>query len=222
MPLCNEDFVRFPKKSTSADLFILLSFIGMGQEWNLLVRQKWNWSSVALLFWRHPQCRCHFLSQSLTNCVFFKIFPRKNFWHARSDAFSLSSRNIIFGKSRIGGWLGSDVWSKQTVEKICCLQKYQKSTAENWNDWIILVVFKKNIDLYFCLLCCGHACQISCYLLHLLSSQANAMLVKEVDIEKINSFEQPYITAIKTLWADPGIQEAYDRRREYQLSDSTK
>lgn len=35
MPLCNEDFVRlsgFSKKSTSTDLFILLSFIGMGQE----------------------------------------------------------------------------------------------------------------------------------------------------------------------------------------------
>lgn len=148
MPLCNEDFVRFRKKSTSADLFILLSFIGMGQEWNLLVCQKRNWSSVALFFffflWRHPQCRCHFLSQSLTNCVCFKIFPRKNFWHARSDAFSLSSRDIIFGKSRIGGWLGSDVWSKQSVEKICYLQKYQKSTAENWNDWIILVVFKKH------------------------------------------------------------------------------
>lgn len=52
--------------------------------------------------------------------------------------------------------------------------------------------------------------------------QANAMLVKEVDIEKINGFGEPYIAAIKTLWADPGIQEAYDRRREYQLSDSTK
>uniref|UniRef100_A0AAZ1XHL8 Guanine nucleotide-binding protein subunit alpha n=1 Tax=Oreochromis aureus TaxID=47969 RepID=A0AAZ1XHL8_OREAU len=38
-------------------------------------------------------------------------------------------------------------------------------------------------------------------------NRANAMLVKEVDIEKINSFEQPYITAIKSLWADPGIQE---------------
>lgn len=52
--------------------------------------------------------------------------------------------------------------------------------------------------------------------------QSNAMLVKEVDIEKINGFDQPYIAAIKSLWADPGIQEAYDRRREYQLSDSTK
>lgn len=54
------------------------------------------------------------------------------------------------------------------------------------------------------------------------SFQANAMLVKDVDIEKINGFDQPYIAAIKSLWADPGIQEAYDRRREYQLSDSTK
>ncbi|XP_056915535.1 guanine nucleotide-binding protein subunit alpha-11b isoform X1 [Takifugu flavidus] len=50
----------------------------------------------------------------------------------------------------------------------------------------------------------------------------NAMLVKEVDIEKISSFDQSYVVAIKSLWADPGIQEAYDRRREYQLSDSTK
>lgn len=48
------------------------------------------------------------------------------------------------------------------------------------------------------------------------------MVVKEVDIEKVSTFEQPYISAIKTLWDDPGIQEAYDRRREYQLSDSTK
>ncbi|KAI7809664.1 putative guanine nucleotide-binding protein subunit alpha-11-like [Triplophysa rosa] len=53
-------------------------------------------------------------------------------------------------------------------------------------------------------------------------NKANAMLVKEVDIEKVMSFDQPYVSAIKMLWSDPGIQEAYDRRREYQLSDSTK
>ncbi|XP_043089453.1 guanine nucleotide-binding protein subunit alpha-11b isoform X2 [Puntigrus tetrazona] len=53
-------------------------------------------------------------------------------------------------------------------------------------------------------------------------NKANAMLVKEVDIEKVSSFDHPYINAIKMLWSDPGIQEAYDRRREYQLSDSTK
>uniref|UniRef100_A0A3Q2V8R6 Guanine nucleotide-binding protein subunit alpha n=1 Tax=Haplochromis burtoni TaxID=8153 RepID=A0A3Q2V8R6_HAPBU len=50
----------------------------------------------------------------------------------------------------------------------------------------------------------------------------NALVVRDVDVEKVASFEQPYISAIKMLWADPGIQEAYDRRREYQLSDSTK
>uniref|UniRef100_A0A8C6UPA4 Guanine nucleotide-binding protein subunit alpha n=1 Tax=Neogobius melanostomus TaxID=47308 RepID=A0A8C6UPA4_9GOBI len=53
-------------------------------------------------------------------------------------------------------------------------------------------------------------------------NRANAGLVKEVDIEKINSFEEPHISAIRCLWSDPGILEAYDRRREYQLSDSTK
>ncbi|MEQ2177975.1 hypothetical protein GOODEAATRI_009303 [Goodea atripinnis] len=50
----------------------------------------------------------------------------------------------------------------------------------------------------------------------------NSLLVREVDVEKVSTFEEPHISAIKRLWADPGIQEAYDRRREYQLSDSTK
>lgn len=52
--------------------------------------------------------------------------------------------------------------------------------------------------------------------------QGHANLVKEVDVEKISMFENPYIDAIKSLWNDPGIQECYDRRREYQLSDSSK
>ncbi|NP_001038501.1 guanine nucleotide-binding protein subunit alpha-11a [Danio rerio] len=53
-------------------------------------------------------------------------------------------------------------------------------------------------------------------------NKKNALLVREVDVEKVCSFEQPYVAAINKLWMDPGIQEAYDRRREYQLSDSTK
>ncbi|KAK9967484.1 hypothetical protein ABG768_001882 [Culter alburnus] len=53
-------------------------------------------------------------------------------------------------------------------------------------------------------------------------NKSNALLVREVDVEKVCSFDQPFINAIKMLWTDPGIQEAYDRRREYQLSDSTK
>ncbi len=54
------------------------------------------------------------------------------------------------------------------------------------------------------------------------SLQGNANIVREVDVEKVYMFENPYVDAIKSLWNDPGIQECYDRRREYQLSDSTK
>uniref|UniRef100_A0A2K5KME2 Guanine nucleotide-binding protein subunit alpha n=1 Tax=Cercocebus atys TaxID=9531 RepID=A0A2K5KME2_CERAT len=41
--------------------------------------------------------------------------------------------------------------------------------------------------------------------------KAHAQLVREVDVEKVSAFENPYVDAI----------ECYDRR-EYQLSDSTK
>uniref|UniRef100_A0ABA3J5U0 Guanine nucleotide-binding protein subunit alpha n=1 Tax=Gadus morhua TaxID=8049 RepID=A0ABA3J5U0_GADMO len=49
-----------------------------------------------------------------------------------------------------------------------------------------------------------------------------ANIVKEVDVEKVFALENPYVDAIKSLWNDPGTLECYDRRREYQLSDSTK
>ncbi|XP_066194337.1 guanine nucleotide-binding protein G(q) subunit alpha isoform X2 [Sylvia atricapilla] len=55
-----------------------------------------------------------------------------------------------------------------------------------------------------------------------LSQLAHAQLVREVDVEKVSTFENPYVDALRSLWNDPGIQECYDRRREYQLSDSTK
>ena len=52
--------------------------------------------------------------------------------------------------------------------------------------------------------------------------QENSKLVKQVDYETVTTFEQQYVIAIRALWADPGIQECYDRRREYQLTDSAK
>ena len=52
--------------------------------------------------------------------------------------------------------------------------------------------------------------------------QENAKLVKEIDYETVTSFEKQYVDAIQCLWADSGIQECYDRRREYQLTDSAK
>jgi G-protein alpha subunit. len=52
--------------------------------------------------------------------------------------------------------------------------------------------------------------------------QEKAELIRSVDFETVTTFESPYVEAIKELWADPGIQECYDRRREYQLTDSAK
>ncbi|XP_038660846.1 guanine nucleotide-binding protein subunit alpha-14 [Scyliorhinus canicula] len=50
----------------------------------------------------------------------------------------------------------------------------------------------------------------------------NANMVKEVEVDKVITFDRVYVEAIKKLWNDPGIEECYDRRREYQLSDSAK
>lgn len=50
----------------------------------------------------------------------------------------------------------------------------------------------------------------------------HAELVRTVDYESVSTFEEPYVTAMKSLWQDAGIQHCYDRRREYQLTDSAK
>lgn len=50
----------------------------------------------------------------------------------------------------------------------------------------------------------------------------HAELIRSVDFETVTTFEPPYVQAIKDLWAEAGIQECYDRRREYQLTDSAK
>lgn len=52
--------------------------------------------------------------------------------------------------------------------------------------------------------------------------QANAALVGAVEVEKVTKLTGPCVEAIRSLWSDPGIQECYIRRREYQLSDSAK
>ncbi|THD26571.1 Guanine nucleotide binding protein q polypeptide [Fasciola hepatica] len=52
--------------------------------------------------------------------------------------------------------------------------------------------------------------------------EANVSLVREVDCETVNSLEEDKCEAIRTLWADKGMKECYERRREYQLTDSSK
>lgn len=54
------------------------------------------------------------------------------------------------------------------------------------------------------------------------SNMGKAELIRAVDYETVTTFENPYVDAIKDLWNEAGIQECYDRRREYQLTDSAK
>ncbi|NXP52224.1 GNA14 protein, partial [Heliornis fulica] len=53
-------------------------------------------------------------------------------------------------------------------------------------------------------------------------NEENARMIKEVEVDKVTVLERKQVEAIKKLWEDTGIQECYDRRREYQLSDSAK
>ena len=56
----------------------------------------------------------------------------------------------------------------------------------------------------------------------LYSFQDCADLVRSVDFETVTTFDPPFVEAMKNLWHDKGIAECYDRRREYQLTDSAK
>ncbi|XP_009283538.2 PREDICTED: guanine nucleotide-binding protein subunit alpha-14 [Aptenodytes forsteri] len=53
-------------------------------------------------------------------------------------------------------------------------------------------------------------------------NEESAQMIKEVEVDKVRVLERKQVEAIKKLWEDSGIQECYDRRREYQLSDSAK
>ncbi|XP_046857586.1 guanine nucleotide-binding protein G(q) subunit alpha-like isoform X1 [Xenia sp. Carnegie-2017] len=54
------------------------------------------------------------------------------------------------------------------------------------------------------------------------SNEDLVSVVRSVDPDSVTSFKKEYYDAIKSLWQDSGIQECYDRRREFQLSDSCK
>ncbi|XP_072020572.1 guanine nucleotide-binding protein G(q) subunit alpha-like isoform X1 [Amphiura filiformis] len=54
------------------------------------------------------------------------------------------------------------------------------------------------------------------------SNETKSHTVRLIDHETVTTFEEPYQSYIKSIWNDPGIQECYDRRREYQLTDSAK
>uniref|UniRef100_A0A0K8U190 Guanine nucleotide-binding protein G(Q) subunit alpha n=1 Tax=Bactrocera latifrons TaxID=174628 RepID=A0A0K8U190_BACLA len=49
---------------------------------------------------------------------------------------------------------------------------------------------------------------------------ANSILIANVDA--ITELDEMILSAIKCLWADTGVQQCYERRREYQIIDSAK
>ncbi|XP_037040266.1 guanine nucleotide-binding protein G(q) subunit alpha-like [Bradysia coprophila] len=50
----------------------------------------------------------------------------------------------------------------------------------------------------------------------------HAEFIASVAYESLRSFDERYVEAINSLWADDGVLECYYRRREYQLADSAK
>ncbi|KAK9678914.1 G-protein alpha subunit [Popillia japonica] len=55
-----------------------------------------------------------------------------------------------------------------------------------------------------------------------IANKEKSILIASIDRDAITTLNSDYVEAIKMLWNDTGIQEAYNRRREYQLTDSTK
>lgn len=52
--------------------------------------------------------------------------------------------------------------------------------------------------------------------------QTYAAMLMEVEADAVQTMEAKYAEAIKSVWQDQGLQKCFERRREYQLSDSTK
>lgn len=47
-------------------------------------------------------------------------------------------------------------------------------------------------------------------------------MLNKVTPETVLTLEAEYAEAIKSVWKDQGLQKCFERRREFQLSDSTK
>ncbi|XP_077571766.1 guanine nucleotide-binding protein subunit alpha-14-like [Stigmatopora nigra] len=54
-----------------------------------------------------------------------------------------------------------------------------------------------------------------------MSLQASADMLLGVEVFKVEFLDKEHVVAIQKLWNDAGLQECFNRRREYQLSDST-
>ena len=59
---------------------------------------------------------------------------------------------------------------------------------------------------------------------HVFTFQEAADDLREIEIDQIVIYSDfiQHVPVIQRIWDDRGIQQCYDRRREYQLSDSTR
>ena len=54
------------------------------------------------------------------------------------------------------------------------------------------------------------------------SLSERADLLRSVPVGEVTVLKSPFVEAIKDLWQDPGIQECYHRRKEYDLPENAK
>lgn len=52
--------------------------------------------------------------------------------------------------------------------------------------------------------------------------QQHAQRLEQIMADQLTTLEPWQAEAIKLVWSDHGIQSCYERRREFQLSDSAK
>ena len=53
-------------------------------------------------------------------------------------------------------------------------------------------------------------------------NEPHAEIMLAIELEEVTSLDDAHASAIQSLWADKGLQEAWDRRREFQIMDSVK
>lgn len=83
------------------------------------------------------------------------------------------------------------------------------------------VVLKKSLKL------CHHLCLLFLLkkrksLVDVFLFQSRAERLDQIMADQLRTLESWQAEAIKLVWRDHGIQSCYDRRREFQLSDSAK
>ncbi|UJR07090.1 hypothetical protein I4U23_011378 [Adineta vaga] len=116
--------------------------------------------------------------------------------------------------------VGIEESGKSTIMKQMCITCGTHHSTEEDKRSYIKFVYRNIFMSMHSMICAMDTLKIQYR--HRRNEREYAILVQSVDYKTVTTFESQYVEAIKSLWNDPGIKECYDRRREYQLTDSTK